>query len=1022
MKRFSRLISFIIAAATTISSFGALSVSAAVIPQELPYYNTFDTNGDLLDTEGWKKVIPSGTIKIEGNQLQSSGGTNVYWRWVELDLETISSGTVVFEFDAYFGGSGATINGGAWKTGDVGLFDVYNDKGDWISSIYAEDRSSIYARHDSAEHYYGGPTYSTKMVTDTFFQLDSASRIKVEVDLDTKKWRVYQNIIGTKTVRQWKITGDGTVNRPSSTEFDLNKSATSYNVSKISFGMRNNYAIDNIKIYQKFSETNERYDLLVGGSCDAGHTLPSNLAASDMVWESSDNSVATVSQGRIEAKGAGFAYITGISKSKCVKVTCDVKVWEKAQDITIDQADSIIYTGEKKRLTYSTVPKATNAGTVTWQSSNTQVATVDANGWVEGKSAGVAVITAQSQYGGQAQYVIEVVTFNENTTVVTMSNPDFASSLSGWTSTVGSASYSSTENAPGSSGGSAKLSGTKIYLQQNISGLLEGGRYTLSYYVKIKSLGNGVLAGTELGYKGANYYTRENYFGPTDGWQLRRLEFTVPKNAQNPYIRFYLLGTGEVYFDKVRITNQKDITALSLYSDGLLINSPVEDAPIRNAKLHYVKKTQTAPQFVVGIYEKDTLSYFTSSKITTPTTASINIANLVDVSKIKNDSSIGIFNWSNIETATATDRKTTLFSEDKTKMSSVYDFYVKKRMRAIYGGINDLFESTQNGSEIIGLVKDGSLNTVIFNIMGRHYTGEVSKDMYAFGRVLDDLVDVAKETGVKIFPKISFASNMTIPNAEFGEFTPGYAHSDYSTNGTTWDLPCPRSREYWKAQVTDVLSHVAMRKEFTGVVIDMEMYGGNGGTSYGSPCFCDDCVADFDRIYASGISGVAENERSYAATHTLKILEKYTNWQKQEITEITSEVRKALHDINPDLIIGYMPQYEWLAGITEGLGTHSMPVVIFNENEYKGDTSYMYGNQAFIKTYDMPAVYATGMWTDSTQAMPAANFAAGAVERAENSLGYWIYEAGRMLGDAEKDEYISALHSARNTIDSKYAQ
>ena len=102
--------------------------------------------------------------------------------------------------------------------------------------------------------------------------------------------------------------------------------------------------------------------------------------------------------------------------------------------------------------------------------------------------------------------------------------------------------------------------------------------------------------------------------------------------------------------------------------------------------------------------------------------------------------------------------------------------------------------------------------------------------------------------------------------------------------------------------------------------------------------------------------------------------------------------------------------------------------MVFDENQYKGDMSKMYINQATIKLKDLPAVYATGLWsTQNTSAnsyiAPSA-FASKAVEAAENSMGYWIYSSNYLVGtgntEEENAEYVAAVKSANDTIDEKY--
>ncbi|WP_235949493.1 choice-of-anchor I family protein [Paenibacillus glycinis] len=80
--------------------------------------------------------------------------------------------------------------------------------------------------------------------------------------------------------------------------------------------------------------------------------------------------------------------------------------------VTLDQTALSFQTGDNaKKLTATVTPAADGAATVAWSSSNTAVATVDANGNVTPVGAGTAVITALSADGyGMAEAAITVTT------------------------------------------------------------------------------------------------------------------------------------------------------------------------------------------------------------------------------------------------------------------------------------------------------------------------------------------------------------------------------------------------------------------------------------------------------------------------------------------------------------------------------------------------------------------------------------------------------------------------------------
>ena len=78
-------------------------------------------------------------------------------------------------------------------------------------------------------------------------------------------------------------------------------------------------------------------------------------------------------------------------------------------DINISESEMTIKEGESVALTATCYPNNTTfSKKITWSSSDTNVATVDANGTVTAKSAGTAVITATSENGKSASCTITV--------------------------------------------------------------------------------------------------------------------------------------------------------------------------------------------------------------------------------------------------------------------------------------------------------------------------------------------------------------------------------------------------------------------------------------------------------------------------------------------------------------------------------------------------------------------------------------------------------------------------------------
>ena len=141
--------------------------------------------------------------------------------------------------------------------------------------------------------------------------------------------------------------------------------------------------------------------------------LPENTTDSKSVsWRSSNSEVATVdAKGTVTAKRAGTAVITATSTNGKT-AGCTVTVSKKEIpiiEISLDKSSATLTEGETTTIVATVLPEnTTDSKSVSWSSSNSEVATVDANGTVTAKRAGTAVITATSTNGKTAGCTVTV--------------------------------------------------------------------------------------------------------------------------------------------------------------------------------------------------------------------------------------------------------------------------------------------------------------------------------------------------------------------------------------------------------------------------------------------------------------------------------------------------------------------------------------------------------------------------------------------------------------------------------------
>lgn len=137
--------------------------------------------------------------------------------------------------------------------------------------------------------------------------------------------------------------------------------------------------------------------LSVGESATLTATVkPDNASDKNVVWTSSDNSVATVSNGKVTAVKAGTATVKATCGGKTAE--CVVTVTAKVTGVKLNTSSIMLMSGDYSILKATIIPDNAANKNVKWESSNIAVATVD-NGKVTAISEGTAKITVSTEEG-----------------------------------------------------------------------------------------------------------------------------------------------------------------------------------------------------------------------------------------------------------------------------------------------------------------------------------------------------------------------------------------------------------------------------------------------------------------------------------------------------------------------------------------------------------------------------------------------------------------------------------------------
>ncbi len=131
---------------------------------------------------------------------------------------------------------------------------------------------------------------------------------------------------------------------------------------------------------------------------------PENATDKSVVWESGNESAATVSQeGLVTAVGEGKATITVKTNDGGFSASCEVTVKKKVIAVTsvvLGNTELTLVEGEEEKLAVSVTPENATDKSVVWESGNESVATVSQEGLVTAVGEGKATITVKTNDGG----------------------------------------------------------------------------------------------------------------------------------------------------------------------------------------------------------------------------------------------------------------------------------------------------------------------------------------------------------------------------------------------------------------------------------------------------------------------------------------------------------------------------------------------------------------------------------------------------------------------------------------------
>ncbi len=154
------------------------------------------------------------------------------------------------------------------------------------------------------------------------------------------------------------------------------------------------------------SETNINLDLSTKRVQLRATVYPENATNKKVNWTTTDSKIATVNEnGLVTLLKPGKVSIIATSDDNAkARAICNIMIEIPVVTVALDEKELTMYVGQNHRLSYLVLPSNASKSSVTWTSTNSQVATVDSTGRVTAKGVGTTVIILKTLDGGYSAY------------------------------------------------------------------------------------------------------------------------------------------------------------------------------------------------------------------------------------------------------------------------------------------------------------------------------------------------------------------------------------------------------------------------------------------------------------------------------------------------------------------------------------------------------------------------------------------------------------------------------------------
>ncbi|MDE6809929.1 MAG: Ig-like domain-containing protein [Muribaculaceae bacterium] len=377
-------------------------LKATILPEDGDFtveWSVADTNVATITADGLLTAVSAGETTVTAKCGELTAGCKVYVTRNTIAVESISLSESAVTLTAgeetvltvTISPADATDPTVMWATSDETVATVTNGTvkavGEGSATITASVGDKKAECRVTVEPI--KPQSLTLELTSVSLLIGETKQLKATVLPESGEFAVEWSVTDTNVAT---ITADGLLTAVSAGETTVTAKCGELTAECKVYVTRNVIAVESISLSESAVTltTGEETILTVTIS-------PADATDPTVMWATSDETVATVTNGTVKAVGEGSATITASVGDK--KAECNVTVKSSiiaVETITVAPSALVLKCGDTGQLKAEVRPDNATDKTIKWSSSDTDVATVDNNGVVTAIKPGSVNITASS--------------------------------------------------------------------------------------------------------------------------------------------------------------------------------------------------------------------------------------------------------------------------------------------------------------------------------------------------------------------------------------------------------------------------------------------------------------------------------------------------------------------------------------------------------------------------------------------------------------------------------------------------